>query len=277
MASIQPKTLCEIADDVAFESRLPWRVENLRTEARKACRSEAIERRAASAGLSGDQASALVRRLVHEQVSKASSQIDALPPGQSTPTPGQIDAALEAFTVEQWRSLAETFHLDEADRVISYVDSDENRHRLIRGLGVEKWKAIMGATARRATDLWLSENRSKLVSITNPYWADRWWKRARYLNRKNKGHYATGRSRMEDVSHSKTAARLSKHDHQIGRDMKVNDREVRRWRERAERLPYEQYAAKVGASDEEQRAVAFIDYWASISKKHQRKQQSRRY
>ena len=153
MGSIPPKKLAEItrdvADEVAFESGRPWRVEDLRAEALEAYRT--AERRAASAGLSGEQTSKLVR--VYEQVLKAGREIDALPPGQTTRTPGQIATALAAFSTEQWRSLAETFHLEEADCVISFIDRHDNRHRLVQALGPEKWRAIVGALARHATDL----------------------------------------------------------------------------------------------------------------------------
>jgi hypothetical protein len=53
--------------------------------------------------------------------------------------------------------------------------------------------------------------------------------------------------------------------------MKVDDREVMRWRERMERLPFEQYAAGVEADDPEKRAAAFIDWLIMIRKKYQRK------
>ena len=53
--------------------------------------------------------------------------------------------------------------------------------------------------------------------------------------------------------------------------MKVNDREVKRWHERMERLPYEQYAADVEADNPEKRAAASIDWLTIIRKKYQRK------
>jgi hypothetical protein len=67
------------------------------------------------------------------------------------------------------------------------------------------------------------------------------------------------------------ARRLTKRDEQTGREMKVDDREVKRWRERMEKLPFEQYTAEVGADDEDKRGPALIDYLTMIRAKYQRK------
>jgi hypothetical protein len=72
-------------------------------------------------------------------------------------------------------------------------------------------------------------------------------------------------------SDSSIARRLTKRDEQTGHEMKVGDREVKRWRERMKRLPFEQYAADVEADDPEKRATAFIDYYMTIRTKYQRK------
>jgi hypothetical protein len=123
----------------------------------------------------------------------------------------------------------------------------------------------------RDTDLWLRENRSKVVPISDVYWSLLWPELARQANREGKGHPATGRSVAELSSNRSIAQQLSKRDEQTGCAMKVSRYEIRRWRARAERLPFEQYAADVGADDDEKRAAAFVDWLTMIRKKYQRK------
>ena len=123
----------------------------------------------------------------------------------------------------------------------------------------------------RDTDLWLAENRHRMVRISDPWWADFWRELARTPNLEGKGHTATGRSKAELGSNSSIARRLTKQDAQTGREMKVDDREVKRWLDRMEQLPFEQYAADAGADDDEKRAAAFIDYYTMIRKKYRRK------
>jgi hypothetical protein len=99
------------------------------------------------------------------------------------------------------------------------------------------------------------------------YWAGYWHEQARQANRVGKGHPANGRSVAELSSDRNIARRLTKRDEQTGREMKVNDREVKRWRERMEKQPYEQYAA-AKTDDELMSGAAFIDYYTMIRRKH---------
>jgi len=267
MTSIAPKKPFEIARDVAFELRLPWRVEQLRVIALEA--NPTAKHRAEKSGLSRKQADERVRQLIYGEVSKFGKEMDALPPGEERVTPEQIETALEAFTSVEWRSLVKDFALEEADTVCSYVD--DNRRRLIGTFGSGKVYAVIGATARRGTELWLGEKRSKLVPISDPYLALVLRDLAREVNCKGKGHSAKGRSVDELTSDRALARRLTKRDEQTGREMKVSPYQVKQWRERMEELSFEQYAAEVGADDEEKRAAAFIDYLTMIRKKPQRK------
>jgi hypothetical protein len=63
------------------------------------------KRRTANSGLSGEEASERVRELIYEHVMQVGKMIDALPPGQSEPTPEQMVTALETFTSRQWTSV----------------------------------------------------------------------------------------------------------------------------------------------------------------------------
>src|SRR5215208_6681089 len=99
------KTLCQIANaaaiDVAVELGRPWRLEQLRATALDACR--AAMQGIARSGLSREQAYELLdSQRIKEQVLKTDGEMEALPPGQSKPTPEQIETALEAFSVKQW-------------------------------------------------------------------------------------------------------------------------------------------------------------------------------
>jgi hypothetical protein len=53
--------------------------------------------------------------------------------------------------------------------------------------------------------------------------------------------------------------------------MKVSPYEIRKWRERMEKLSFEAFAAEVGADDEEERAAAFVAWLSMIRRRHQRK------
>jgi hypothetical protein len=284
MNSIPPKTLCELANAVAFELGLPWRVEDLRMKALEVYRT--VERRAANSGLSREQASELVREHIYEQVMKAGKRRDALPPDKSKPTPEQIEMALEAFTVKQWTPVEQSPSIDgwptiekrfglmesvsqvEVEALLSYIR--QHSARLKEWLGATKVDAIEGRAIERHTQLSLPEDRLKLIPVSDVYWTGYWHEQARQANRVGKGHTATGRSIVELSGDSSIARRLTKRDEQTGRDMKVDDREVKRWRERMESLPFEQYAADVEADDPEKRAVAFTDWLTKIRKKYQR-------
>jgi hypothetical protein len=270
MASIPLSTVCEIANaaavDVAVELGRPWRLEKLRTEALNACRT--ATRRAASAGLSGEQASPLVRGCAYEQALKAGRELDALPPDQQQPTSEQIDAVLGVFSIEQWITLLVS--LDQASTETLLAHLRQHASELKQRFGRRKVERVEGRAIMRDTELWLAENRSKLVPVSDVYWADFWREQARQANREGRGRPASGRPVAEQGSDRAIARRLSKRDEQTGREMKVDGREVKRWRERTEELPYEQYAA--GKTDEEvESGAGLIAYWTMIRKKHQRK------
>jgi hypothetical protein len=271
MGSTPPKKPSEIARDVAdavaFDSGRPWRVEDLRKKTRDSWRT--AESNTASLGLPDERASALQRGLISEQVMKAAKGMDALPPHQEKPTPEQIETALEAFSIERWITLIDGLDQTGTAALLAHIrrEPDELKQRF----GARKVRRIVERAIMRDTDHWLRENRDKLVPISDPFWAGYWPEQARQANRVGEGHTATGRSLVELSSDSSIARRLTKRDEQTGREMKVDDREVKRWRERMESLPFEQYAADVEADDPEKRAAAFTDYYTTIRKKYQRK------
>jgi hypothetical protein len=106
MNSIPLEKLASIVIAATVESRRPWRVEQLWLTARRS--TVRYPDSAATSGLSSEQASELVRGRIYEQVLKAGGMMDALPPGQSKPTPEQIDTALDAFGIEQWIGLIDS-------------------------------------------------------------------------------------------------------------------------------------------------------------------------
>jgi hypothetical protein len=256
----------DVADTVAFKSGRPWRVEDLRKKALEACRTP--ESSAASLGLPDERSSAHQRGLISKQVKEAAKGMDALPPSQEKPTPEQIETALEAFSIERWFTLIEGIDQTSTAALLAHIRREPDELKL--RFGARKVRCIVERAIMRDTDHWLKENRYKLVPISDPFWAGCWPEQARQANRVGEGHTATGRSIVELSSDSSIARRLTKRDEQTGREMKVDDREVKRWRERMERLPFEQYAAGVEA-DPEKRAAAFIDWLIMIRKKYQRK------
>jgi hypothetical protein len=189
--SIQPKKLFEIAaDTVAFELGLPWRVDELREKAVEAYET-AVER-AEISGLAAKQADEAIRRrgTVYRTVMVAGRRMDRLPPGQSKPTPEQIETALEAFSTEQWIALIDGLDPSGTRALLSHIrqNSDELKQRpTARKIARIEVRAIM-----RDTDLWLAENRDKLVPISDVFWAVAFRNLAREANRTGKGHAAMG-------------------------------------------------------------------------------------
>lgn len=272
MVSIPSKKLCEDATAAAVESRRPWRVKDLREKALEACRTAGDH--ASSSGLSREQTSELVGRCIYGQVLKAGRGMDALPPGQNKPTPGQIRAALSAFSVEQWIGLLGSMDRTGTEALLSHV----RRHagELKERLGARKVEVIEARAIMRETALWLGENRDKLVPVSDVYWAivlpdlaDE-ANLARATNREGSGRPAKGGSVAELGSYRSIARRLSKHDERTGREMKVSRDQVKEWRERAKRSPYEEYAADKTA-DEVRTGAALLEYWAMIRTKYQRR------
>jgi hypothetical protein len=267
MASIPPEKLTSIARDVAFELRLQWRVERLQAKALEAYPTAL--RRAANSGLPREQVDRLMHQRIYETVRNAAKGMEALPPDESKPTPEQIETALEAFSIEQWVTLIDGLDQTDTRALRSYIE--QHAGELKQRLGARKVGRIEERAIMRDIDNWLKENRDKLVPISDPHWAASWREQARQANRVGKGHTSTGQSIADLSSDISIARRLTKRDEQTGREMKVDDREVKRWLEQMERLPFEQYAADVEADDPEKRAAAFIDYYTTIRKKYQRK------
>ena len=250
---------------MAFELGLPWRVEELRAKALEAYRT--AEPPSAALGLPHAQVDERMLRRIYEEVMKVGEGMDALPPGEEKPATERIEAALGTFTVEEWRTLLESLGHVDVEALVSFIRQDA--YRLKQRLGAREVGRIEERASLRATILWLENNRSKLVAITDPYWASERREQARQANCVGKGHPAKGRSLAEQASARSIARGLSKRDEQIGRDMKVSHYEVRQWWKREEQLPYERFVDEEG--DEVEGIPAFIRYWGMIRRKHQRK------
>jgi hypothetical protein len=259
--------LADVAREVAFELRLPWRVKQLRARTLEAY--EAAEPPSTALGLPREQVYQRMLQRIYEDVRLAGEGMEDLPPGEEKPTPGLIEAALGTFTVEQWGILLQDLDQVGVEALLSFVRQDQDG--LKQRFSARKVGRIEARAITRGTELWLENNRSKLVAISDPYWAGVWREQARQANSQGRGLPARGRSVAEQASDRSVASRLTKRDHKAGHKMKVSAYEVARWRERAERLPFEEYAALVGADDEEKRAAAFIAWLSRVRKRHQRK------
>jgi hypothetical protein len=221
MGSIPPKKPSEIARDVAvtvaFELRRPWRVGQLQEEASRAYLE--AERRAGSLGLPPKQADELILGLIYEQVKEAGERMDRLTPGQSKPRPEHIEAALRAFSIEQWICLIDGLDQTGTRALLSYIR--QHADDLKQMLGARKVERIEGRAIMRDTEVWLAENRSTLVPISDPYWAALWRELARQANREGRRLPASERSVIEQASDRNIAERLSKVDGLTGREMKA--------------------------------------------------------
>jgi len=252
--------LAGIADKVAFELRRPWRVEELHAKALEAYRT--VEPSSAALGLPRAQVYKRMLQRIYEDVTRAGQEMETLPPDEEKPAPERIEAALGTFTSEQWESLLKGFGQVEVEALLSFIHQDADR--LKKKLGTREVGRIEESASLRENVLWVENNRSTLVAITDPYWAVSWEEDYRLANTADDVRPAKGRSLDEESRPPDTARRLSKVDEQTGREMKVTPYAVVQWRERAKEVPFEQYVAEVGADDEVKRGVAFIDYWAMI-------------
>jgi len=170
---------------------------------------------------------------------------------------------MKDWPVKEYRyGLMESVGQEEVEALLDHIR--RNGHDLKGKIDARKLEAIEGRAIERSTKLWLAENRSRLVPVSDVYQVWTWRALVREANVRDKGRPAKGRSLAEQGNALSIARRLTKLDKQIGREMKVTDYEVRQWRERMEKLPFEQFAADRGAADEESRAVALIDYWTMI-------------
>lgn len=264
MDSIQPKTLRELADGVAFRSGLPWRLRDLRVKALEAYRT--AEPPPASLGLPPKQASGWMLRRIYEQVEETAGRMDPLPPDQIQPTPEQIETAIHVFTVEEWIGLIDGLDSLDTRALLSHIR--HNSGELKQRLGARRIERIEGRAIMRDTDLWLAEHRDTLVPASDPYWAGFWRELTRQANREGVGRLANGRPIAELASDRVIARSLTKRDEQTGREMKVTRHQVKEWRARMEELPYEQYASEMGAESDEERAAAFLDYVTMIRADH---------
>lgn len=265
-----------VARRVTFELGLPWRLTNLREKAAEAY--DAAEPPPASLGLTHKAASKRMLRQVYGQVKKAGEEMDRLPGGQSKPTPEQIEAAIEAFTtrewtpVEQWPPLAlsppkedwpvvearyglmESVGRAEVEALLDYIR--RNKAGLAQRIRAKKLNAIEGRAIERSSMLWLDENRSKLVPVSDAYWAWAWRALFREASVRRKG------PRVAEQSHAPSIARrLTKRDVQTGREMNVSAYRVTQlWKRWAELF------ADRRADDAESRAELLLDpdWWVII-------------
>jgi hypothetical protein len=260
MATVRVEMVERIARHAAMERNLPWRFGELRAEAFRAVRGAApgARGRAASAGLSPEQTERLVKRLMvraaREAVRDAAEGMEALPPGAAEPTPEQMGAAFAAYSVKEW------------DGLIAHMDSAHVRAlwAFVREHGEgRKAEAVEGRLIEREVALWLQENRRRIVGhVQDPYLAVLSKERAREANRRGEGRGMAERSSERNVARA-----LTKEDKKIGRVLKVSPYEVKTWRKRAERYPFEEYRADHPCQE---LGEAFINYWSMIRRPYQR-------
>jgi hypothetical protein len=124
-------------------------------------------------------------RHIYSVVMKAGKGMEALPPDEQKPTSERIRTALEAFSTEQWITLLDYLGQVDTEALLSYIR--QNGSELKQELGVREVECIERHAIMRDTDLWLGDNRSKLVPISDAYWAIFWREQARQANRKVKG------------------------------------------------------------------------------------------
>jgi hypothetical protein len=233
--------LTQAVRELAFELRLPWKVEQLFEAGKQGVRA-ALDNNSDSRalGLASEQ---LLNARIRQEIGMAgrAMQAQAAADGETRPPSEQeMEYALDTFDAEQWNVLIECLGQVDVETLRSHLQ--QNTDKLKQRFGARKIERLKAYTIMRDTELWLKDNRSKLVPISDAYWAVYWkdaYRLASILHVNPDGRSSKAKSSAEQAGHRATARRLKKHDKVIDREMSVRPYQVKQWRQRQKELPFE--------------------------------------
>ncbi len=149
------------------------------------------------------------------------------------PSDEQIKDALETFCVEEWKSLIEGFDYREALKLGNYIEA--HRGELEQAPEWRKYERVDVTARERRIVLALSHPKARLIGVTDPFWDAVWQEMSRIKNLEGAPRPSERRSWSEMTSERAIAEALSE------RGYTVTPYQVKKWRERMEREPFEEF------------------------------------
>jgi len=224
-----------LARKVAISECLPWDLQRLTREAVRGAQTDSRQGAIAS---------------VLSEARKRRAQRDAGKAGE--PTDEEIRAALERFTVEEWKRIVERLEQPELNVLRSYIEA--HRPRLRQELDPELVREITIAAHDREMKLYFADKR--LITVSSPYWALTYCQQVNFAQRAGepvpsllrRSPDGKGRSREERVRPPALAEHFSRPGESVSPYM------VRqKWFKRMETQPPEDFDG-----------LAWLAYWAWV-------------
>jgi hypothetical protein len=226
---------------VAGELRLPFGLEALRKHAE---RGVANARQTYDAKSGQESWLQYVRRHIYVALAQGGLEEEARAGERSVPKGEHIREALAAFSEPKippknwewnWEHLLKGCGYEEVKALGDYLDA--NKNELERSLGKRALQHIEVCARERRISLKLRNSLpADWVNPMGPQWAEDWRQHSRAKNLQRAPRPTTRRSWMEMVSDRAIAEALS----QDGL-AEVTPYQVKKWRERMEREPYEEF------------------------------------
>jgi hypothetical protein len=222
------------AKEVAVEFRLPWRLSNLQESGWDGV-SQAKHSYDQRLGLPFPRyAWRYIYAATQGEGKRMRKKEDT--EGAKLPPPSErcIREALENFSKELWIPLIAEFGREDLDLLRNYLDT--NRVELARSPNwKKKYEGVLAHAIQRNIFLGLSVPNLQMTNVTGPMWAATWYQNSRAKNLEGAPRPSKRRSWMEMASDRAIAEALSQNG------PKVDRRDVKKWLERIEREPFEEF------------------------------------
>lgn len=223
---------------VACDLRLPWKLRELREHGRRGV-AKAFKDPGRGSGLSFPQQ---IQRHISEEVRKGGKsmrgQEEAQGGKRQLPTAERIKDALKTFSVEEWKDLIAEFEYKEVRKLGSYFKTPREEHE--HGPERKKYERVDIFARERRMVLELSHPKAKLIGITDPFWDAHWQEKSRAKNLEGAPRPSERRSWSEMASERAIAEALSEPGYT------VTPYQVKKWRERMEQEPFEEFEGAIG-------------------------------
>jgi hypothetical protein len=223
----------DAARRVAFDLGLPWKLRELREHGRRGV-ANALNGPSRGSGLPFPQQ---IQRHITEEVRKGGKSMRAQAQAQGgkrqLPTDERIKDALKTFSVEEWKDFIAEFEYKEVRKLGSFLKAhrEEHEHAPER----KKYVSVDIFARERRMVLQLSHPKAKLIAITDPFWDAHWQEKSRARNLEGAPRPSERRSWSEMASERAIAEALSEPGYT------VTPYQVKKWRERMEQEPFEEF------------------------------------
>jgi hypothetical protein len=222
----------DAARRVAVDLGLPWKLRELREHGLRGV--DKALRSGRKSGLSFPQQ---IQRHINEEVRKGGKSMRGQEKAQGgkwrLPANERIKDALNTFSVEEWKGLIAVFGYKEARKLGSYLKAHREEHEYSPAR--KKYVSVDIFARERRMVLQLNKSKAKLIGITDPFWDVHWQEKSRARNLEGAPRPSERRSWSEMTSERAIAEALS------GPGYTVTPYQVKKWRERMEREPFEEF------------------------------------